>query len=240
MTTAMPTRPIDRALEWMRERGWKQADLARELRVPTQTITNWKARGMPPEHHATIAALFRRSVDELLGTSRPGPDLVVTTAAGPGAVVEAKRFPAEVPLQDNPDFPAVRRVRFKLSAGASGFAVEYLDDDDAPIVFRREWFASRGLQPARLFAVRVANGSMQPGLWEGDTVIVNTADTDPRDGDVFAVNFEGELVVKRMQRDEGRWWLSSDNPDKTRYPRKACGDGVFVIGRVVHKQSEHL
>lgn len=153
---------------------------------------------------------------------------------GGGPLAEA------VELDGNADFPAVRRVQFKLSAGASGFAIEYLEDDDAPIVFRREWFESRGYNPAKLFAVRVANGSMQPGLWHGDTVVVNTADTEPKDGEAFAVNFEGELVIKRLVRDEGRWWLKSDNPDQSRYPRKACDERVFILGRIVHKQSEHV
>lgn len=146
----------------------------------------------------------------------------------------------EVHLEENHDFPAIRRVKFKLSAGASGFAIEYLDEEDAPIVFRREWFVSRGYQPAKLFAVRVSNGSMQPGLWDGDTVVVNTSEAEPKDGDVFAVNFEGELVIKRLVRDEGRWWLKSDNPDQSRYPRKACDERVHIVGRIVHKQSEHL
>ncbi|GMV45124.1 MAG: hypothetical protein AMXMBFR66_05220 [Pseudomonadota bacterium] len=154
---------------------------------------------------------------------------------------QLKRLPSlEVELDENPAYPAIRRVKFKLSAGASGFAIEYLDEEDAPIVFRREWFTSRGYQPAKLFAVRVANGSMQPGLWSGDTVVVNTDETEPRDGEVFAVNFEGELVIKRLVRDEGRWWLKSDNPDQIRYPRKACDERVHLLGRIVHKQSEHL
>jgi phage repressor protein C with HTH and peptisase S24 domain/DNA-binding XRE family transcriptional regulator len=147
---------------------------------------------------------------------------------------------AAIAVSGNPDYPAIRRVHFKLSAGASGFAVEYLDEEDAPIVFRREWFTSHGYQPTKLFAVKVANGSMEPGLWDGDTVVVNTADAEPQDGHVFAVNFEGELVIKRLVRDEGRWWLKSDNPDQSRYPRKACGEGVHIIGRIVHKQSEHI
>lgn len=148
--------------------------------------------------------------------------------------------PAPIELEGNPDYPAIRRVQFKLSAGASGFAIDVQNEDDAPIVFRREWFESRGFTPANLFAVQVANGSMQPGLWHGDTVVVNTADTAPKDGEVFAVNFEGELVIKRLVHDEGRWWLRSDNPDQSRYPRKACNERVFIIGRIVHKQSEHL
>lgn len=147
---------------------------------------------------------------------------------------------AEIQLDDNQDLPSIRRVKFKLSAGASGFGVEYLDDDDEPIVFRRKWFESRGLTPDKLFAVRVANGSMQPGLWEEDTVVVNTADTTPKDGEVFAANYEGELVIKRLVRDEGRWWLASDNPDQRRYPRKVCDEHVVLLGAIVHKQSERI
>lgn len=143
-------------------------------------------------------------------------------------------------LDDNDEFPSIRLVRFKLAAGVSGFAIEYLNEDAAPIVFRRSWYRSRNLDPEKLYAVRVAGASMEPGLWEGDVVVVDTADTNPADGRVFAVNYEGELVVKRMSRDAGEWWLQSDNPDRTRYPRKACHDAVQVVGAIVHKQSERI
>lgn len=143
-------------------------------------------------------------------------------------------------LTDNPDFPAVRRVKFKLSAGASGFAVDYVDDDLAPIVFQRQWFERHGYTPADLLAVKVANGSMEPGLYHGDTVIVNTGDNNIVDGEVFAMNYEGELVIKRMVRDDGQWWLASDNPDQRRYPRKVCNEDVFCLGKIVLKQSERI
>lgn len=147
---------------------------------------------------------------------------------------------ASIDLDRNPEYPAIRRVSFRLSAGASGFQIEPLEEDEPPIVFRREWFERNRFNPAKLFAVRVINGSMEPGLYSGDTVVVNTEDAHPRDGQVYAVNFEGDLVIKRLVRDDGRWWLKSDNPDQARYPRKVVGEGVFVIGRIVHKQSEHI
>lgn len=37
---------------------------------------------------------------------------------------------AEIHLAENPAFPSIRRVKFRLSAGASGFGVEYLDEND--------------------------------------------------------------------------------------------------------------
>ncbi|WP_238342753.1 S24 family peptidase [Polaromonas vacuolata] len=146
----------------------------------------------------------------------------------------------EINLINNPDYPAIRRVRFKLSAGASGFAVEYDQGEGVPMVFGCDWYAKRGLTPDKLFAVSVSNGSMEPGLHHGDTVVVNTECIDPKDGHVFAVNYEGELVIKRMIRDAGDWWLSSDNLDQRRYPRKLCGEGVFLIGEIVQKQSERI
>lgn len=197
--------------------------------ISPATLTNWKTRGVPTKYALEAERRFGVSARHILeGTidAQPG----AAAAAGKTAIV----------LIGNPDYPAIRRVRFKLSAGASGFAVDYTDDDDLPIVFRKEWFVSNGYKPEKLFAVRISSASMQPGLWENDTVVVNTDDTTPKDGEVFAANFEGELVVKRLVRDESRWWLKSDNPDQTRFPRKACTDDVFLIGRVVHKQSEHI
>lgn len=157
-----------------------------------------------------------------------------------GSFVDRRKSGEAINLLNNPDYPAIRRVNIKLSAGASGFGIDYVDDDEAPIVFQRKWFEHNGYAPDKLLAVRVSNGSMEPGLYDGDTVIINTADTALKDGVVFSMNYEGELVVKRLVRDAGEWWLASDNPDQRRYPRKVCTEDVFCIGRIVHRQSERI
>lgn len=206
-----------------------------------------EAQGMTQEAVAKAAGVSQGTIGNIESGLRENPRELLAIAAAVGVSPQwlktgrGQRGPVgTVSLDENPDLPSIRRVNFKLSAGATGFGVEYLEEDDEPIVFRRNWFDSRGLTPSKLFAVRVANGSMQPGLWEGDTVVVNTADTTPKDGEVFAVNYEGELVVKRLVRDEGRWWLKSDNPDQGRHPRKACDENVVLLGAIVHKQSERI
>lgn len=142
-------------------------------------------------------------------------------------------------LVGNPEYPSIRRVNLKLSAGIVGFAVEHDVEDKSPIVMQRQWFESRGYKPSKLLATSVKGDSMSPGMNDGDTIVINTEDTTPVDGIAFAVNYEGELLVKRMMRDSGTWWLSSDNPDQRKYPRKECaGDFCLIIGRIVHKQSE--
>ena len=188
---------------------------------------------------ASFGEKIARSIEHVAGLP-PGwlDDSGMLLETIPGE--KPKRGSVAIDLVNNPDYPAIPYVNFKLSAGASGFGVEYDVEASRILVFGKDWYASRHLDPEKLFAVKVCNGSMEPGLYDKDTVVVNTADTMLKDGQVFAMNFEGELVIKRMVRDGGRWWLASDNTDQTRYPRKVCDENVFPVGRIVHKQSERI
>lgn len=215
--------------EWVRaaraHKGWTQTQLGEAVGRTKANVGHWETG----KHAPSVEQMAQIS----LATGYPLPQM------GAAAPTQAT-VPQTIDLENNPDYPAIRRVRFKLSAGASGFGVEYRSEDGAPIVFQKAWFERNGYRPDRLFAVRIGNGSMEPGLYDGDTVVVNTAQTDPKDGVVFAVNYEGEMVIKRLVRDGGQWWLSSDNPDQRRYPRKVCDEHSRIIGEIVHKQSERI
>ncbi len=142
---------------------------------------------------------------------------------------------------DSPGVVQIRRVKLRLSAGIVGFSVD--PDEDAPASFNLEtdWISRHRFAPDDLIAIEVTGESMEPRLYRGDLVVVNTADKAPSDGQVFAVNYEGEPVVKRLTRDAGQWWLTSDNPDQRRFPRKLCdGVGCLIVGRVVLKKSENI
>ena len=62
-----PVRVIDTALKLAKKRGMNQTEFGKAMGASPARITNWKARGMPPEHHATAAAVLGVTVDELLG-----------------------------------------------------------------------------------------------------------------------------------------------------------------------------
>lgn len=145
-----------------------------------------------------------------------------------------------VEIEGNPEYPSVKRARFKLQAGADGYAIENDDGNGLPVVFRRDWFELHNYKPERMLAIRVTGSSMEPSLFADDLVIVNLAQDQPKDGNVFAVNYEGEMVIKRMVRDSGEWLLRSDNPDKVRFSDKRCHSGVSVLGEIVYKQSERI
>lgn len=228
---------IERLTELLRSRfASNKAAMGRALGYRDGAFVRQMIEGERPVSEKTA-----RAIEVELRLPEGWMDQVPTTTVVAGAASRVSQHAAPIDIENNPDYPAIRRVKFKLSAGASGFAVEYIDsEEDAPIVFRRQWFESRGYEPRKLLAVRVANGSMEPGLYHNDTVVLNTADTEPKDGAVFAVNYEGELCIKRLVRNTGQWWLHSDNPDQRRYPPKLCDERVFLLGRIVHKQSEQV
>lgn len=128
----------------------------------------------------------------------------------------------------------------KAQAGVTGYAVDYLNDDGPPIVFRKDWYTVHGYRPDRMMALRVAGESMVPNLYQGDLIVINSAQSEPKDGIAFVVAYEGEIVVKRLMRDSGQWWLTSDNADQRRYPRKACDHDTQIIGEVVYRQTERI
>jgi phage repressor protein C with HTH and peptisase S24 domain len=209
-----------------------QADIARHCGVSTPSVHGWvhgDTRSLKPNTARLAAQLFGCDQNWLaIGVGTPR-----WREAG-------KSGPAHIELDGNPAYPSIRRVRFKLHAGVSGFAVQDLEDDGPPIVFRRDWFDLHGYRPEKMLAARVAGASMEPSLWDGDLVVINTAQTTPHDGHVYALNIEGVLAIKRLVRDGGEWWIRSDNADKVRYPDKRTHEGVSVLGEVVYKQSERI
>jgi phage repressor protein C with HTH and peptisase S24 domain len=220
---------IAEALE--RKNGGNQSEMARFVGVSPQAVQKWIAgesepRGKNLERAADFlgmspAALkFGDSIAQALPTNYK--DVVVFESS-------------------NQDHIEIRRVKLKLSAGITGFTTESIEDYGRPIGFRREWFIKKGYSPDKLIAIDVKGDSMEPTMSEGDTVVINTADVIPKNGETFAVNYEGEGVIKRMARDFGRWFLSSDNPDQRRYNRQECSTSTcIIIGKVVLLQRENI
>lgn len=209
-----------------------QADIARACGVSTPSVNGWVSGATKSLKPGTA-----RLAAELFGCDQ---NWLAIGVGAPQWGAAGKRFSRAVELENNPAYPAIRRVRFKLQAGVSGFAVEDLEDDGPPIVFRKDWFDLHRYQPEKMLAARVSGASMEPSLWDGDLVVINTAQTTPKDGIAFALNIEGVMAIKRLVRDSGEWWIRSDNPDKVRYPDKRTHEGVSVIGEVVYKQSERI
>jgi phage repressor protein C with HTH and peptisase S24 domain len=206
----------------MHAKGLDEPELARRSGVPQPTIWRILHGGSRDPRSSNL-----KKIAEALN---------VTESYLRGENPEDKR-----PERPGDDYVPVKMASFHLQAGVTGYALEYLDEDKAPIFFREDWFREKKYNPKKMVACQIKGDSMEPRLYAGDVVIINLDDTTPFDGDVFAVNYEGELVIKRLIRDRGEWYLQSDNPDKIKHPNKICaGEYCLILGKVVYKQSGEI
>lgn len=212
-----------------KKNGGNQSEMARFVGVSPQAVQKWVAGTTEPRgENLKLTADFLGVTEAFL---RYG---VEQSNALPGSYRPVIEYDP-----DNEDFTEIRKVRLKLSAGITGFDAIPDAEDGRPITFRKEWLIKKGFLAEKLVAIGVKGESMEPTMSAGDTVVINIADTIPKDGKTYAVNLDGEAVIKRMSRRFGRWFLVSDNPDQERYPPHECTQGnCIVIGRVVMLQRE--
>ncbi len=104
------------------------------------------------------------------------------------------------------------------------------------IAFGHDWVRSTlGVQPDDLLLETAVGGSMQPTIHDNDLLLIDSTDTQLREFGIYVLEFQGERVVKRVQRKlDGSMILISDNViyEPERIPAERAVD-VKVIGRVV-------
>jgi phage repressor protein C with HTH and peptisase S24 domain len=135
------------------------------------------------------------------------------------------------------EFVMIPRLDVHLSAGNGHEQVEIDLVKDNPQAFRSEWIRLMRLKPAKLAAMRAAGDSMEPTIHDGDSLLVDTSQTNVVDGKVYALWYDGGERVKRLFRlPGGGLRIVSDN---ARFPTVEVASGyaehVRVIGRVVHR-----
>ena len=87
-----------------------------------------------------------------------------------------------------------------------------------------------GLQQGQAAIIRVRGTSMEPGLRDGDHIIVDTADRTPgTNARIYVIRIDALTMVKRVALRRGVLSVTSDNPAAAAVP-----DGsIAILGRVV-------
>lgn len=148
---------------------------------------------------------------------------------------QVTEVPGAQPVTDDEDLApamvAIRMVPEHLRAGITGFETDHLFEDGGLLHVPRQWLEENDLSPDQLRAIKIKGDSMVPMMYAGDVAVVNIKDTSRVNGGVFALNFKGESVVKRLRYERREWYLTSENPD---FQQEPCRTGdCNVIGRVV-------
>lgn len=208
------------ALEMRAERGFSKAN-----------ISHWETQKHGP------------SLEQLLAISKitkyPLPESVTGAAGEAAAVAFGGARPVTVGMPSNDVIP-VRIVSLRLQAGFPRFEADQMFDDEATLDLPRQWVEQNQLVPNCLLAIKVRGPSMEPMIFEDETIVINIADTKPVSGHVYALNYDGKAVVKQMVFKNREWWLYSFNQDDEFRPVMARSGDAQVIGKMVYQPGRSL
>lgn len=221
--------------------GLTQAQVAKELSRPQQTIASWEIGKSQPDAN-TLFELFRvlgRSVDEAFGFTMEsfnvkarerehiekyrtldayGQDMVsMVLEQEHKRCIEQSRATMEAAAELAGSIIPFRRSYQPASAGTG----MYLGPDEFETIYVRE----NDLTRRASFGVPVSGVSMEPNYHDGDVLLVERAE-DIRIGEIGVFTIDGEGYVKK--RGEGE--LISLNPAYDPIP---MSENIRCSGRVI-------
>lgn len=133
-----------------------------------------------------------------------------------------------------PEYAVIPILDVKLACGNG-----YENGDNVPIIgnwnMPLQFLHELGVSPNNAEILFAHSYSMFPTIKDKAHVLVDKSDTTLRNGKIFAINLNGEMLLKRMFFENGNWILRSDNPDKNEYPDRILPeeDTTTIYGRVV-------
>ena len=115
-----------------------------------------------------------------------------------------------LPDEQMEDFAFVPRVKAVAGCGSSletegGIAGVY--------AFRKDFLQRIHVSDKNAVMMYVKGDSMMPMITDGDTVLVDQKDNEPREGYIYLCGFGEDLMVKKLQRTPRGWKICSLNPE---------------------------
>lgn len=166
--------------------------------------------------------LSRKRLKELEAGAKALNQLVLEAGGQP--------FPAVRARDEGRDLPEIRWIEVRpLAAAAGGGAVVEDEGVVGYLAFRRDWLASRRIDPARCVVIDVMADSMDPTLPEGSAILVDRSRRRRRSNHIYVVRTDDGVLVKRAVKDQRGWLMASDNPA---YPAARWTADTEIIGQV--------
>lgn len=109
---------------------------------------------------------------------------------------------------DTEIYAMIPKVEAKAGAGSS---LETGERVEAYFAFRRDWLSRRGIPADKAVLIDVKGDSMEPLLRAGDTLLVDTSDTEIMDEKIYVITLQDELKVKRILKEARGIYIHSEN-----------------------------
>ncbi len=132
------------------------------------------------------------------------------------------------------DYALIRQYSAVGECG-DGYLNDHVELSDG-LAFKRDWLARIGAKAENLAVIYASGASMEPYIFDGDVVLFDTSDVEPKHGQVFVVRRpDCSVSIKRLvQQLSGDWVIKSDNPDRSE--EKVTAETIHelpFVGRVI-------
>lgn len=142
--------------------------------------------------------------------------------------------PKEIqPVDDDTDWAPVLGVHQAAALGDGAEADEYASTHK--LMFRRTSLARKKLKPDQLAVIYGKGDSMHPTIKDGDAILVDLSDKEPRDDCVYVITIGRDLMAKRLVKLGSQWFIDSDNKADPKWKKPMAIDeakGFEIHGRV--------
>ena len=125
-------------------------------------------------------------------------------------------------------------IKVSVSSNSNSFELKKIADG----ALTKKWLLDNGVSSEKVFEYDFSDNNMSPNLIVNDRLIVDAAQNEWVDANVFLVCMNGRLYVKRFFRLIGdEFMLSCDNVDKALFPDliipfSKMGE-IRIVGRVI-------
>lgn len=227
----------ERIQQKLDEKGLKQVDIARATGKSTAAVAKWLSGQNVPktESLVKIARLFGVTPNWLAtgesGSLTAQQQVDALVASLPNGITHDEIEPWRHNKQVWVEF---YDVTFCCGDGVSQPEFEALKKT---LPFDESFFKYRKINPNNFKMIYATGDSMAPYINPQDAVGIDISDTQPRDGEVYALFLDGDLMIKRVFREGGGVLrLASDNQNyKDKIVNDTNGDSLIIIGRVAYR-----
>lgn len=203
-----------------------QKELAKIVGVSVNTIQSYETGNLPRgEHFLALAKALGCSLDWLSGLDASFSDMLDTGCLSGDNIVGDQRaiwgYARPGGSLNYITLPTFEEDQDSLAA-----------NEAATITFDRTWLARVATAPGNVRLVFVDGPCMSPTLLDGDMVLVDLGRNTVRQGRLYALNIDGNILINRLEsRPGGILRIVSDNRDIAP-PYEVDAEQVRVLGHV--------
>lgn len=199
------------------------------------------SRNETQEQVAQLAGVSKVAISKIEAsqTKDPGVSTIEPIIRHYGVNLRWLAF-GEGPKMSNPaipndldDWADVKGVKQPAALGDGAEPDEYAETHK--LKFRLASLQRKKLKADRLAVIYGKGDSMYPTIKDGDAILIDTTDREPKDDKLFVITYGRDLFAKRLISLGGKWFIDSDNKSDPKWKRPIPIDdaqGFEIHGRV--------